>query len=310
LILLEEHLTAMDNDQKTVRPKLAMCNIFSDVDRLREFAIHHGFSGIDWSFDVRTVPDTLAEESMWVKQLSALGPLEVRYHCPFYRIDLGHHDPWEVKLAEAVFRWIIRLVSNVKGEFLTIHIGLGHDSTESLSWEASIDNLARLVQYGASHRIRVCLENLARGWTSRPHLFEKLIRRTGAAVTFDIGHAHVCESVRSHHYSVEDFVTPHPDRVFNAHIYHKEVPGVGHIPPECIEDVEDCLLILQDIGCDWWALELREPDGLLRTKKVIDEYLTRSTCQAKSRRNAPWQASHPAAADEEERRVKNKSPGL
>ena len=264
----------MQNGQRAMSPTLAMCNIFSDVDKLREFAVDHGFSGIDWSFDVRTLPDTSAEESKWVKDMSALRPLEVRYHCPFYQIDLGHHDPWEAKVAEAIFRRIVRLVSKVEGRYLTIHIGLGHDSTEPLSWKASIENLARLVQYGGTRNVKVCLENLASGWTSRPHLFEKLIRGSGAAVTFDIGHAHACESVRSHHYAPEDFVTPHSDRVLNAHVYHTEVSGVGHIPPNRLEDIEDRLAILQNIGCDWWVAEVREVNGLLQTKKVIDEYLT------------------------------------
>lgn len=257
-----------------MKPKLALCNIFSDVDKLRGFALDYGFSGIDWSFDVITLPDTPAEESRWAKLMSALGPLEVRYHCPFYHIDLGHNNPREAREAEAVFRRIIRLVSKVEGKYLTIHIGLGHDSAEPLSWEATIDNLARLVQYGASHRVKVCIENLASGWTSRPHLFEKLIRKSGASVTFDIGHAHSCESVLSHNYSIEDFVTPHSDRVFNAHIYHTEVSGLGHLPVDRLEDIEDRLAIVQDTGCAWWVIEIKEKDELLQTKKVIDQYLT------------------------------------
>jgi len=265
----------MQNHQSHMKPKLAMCNIFSDTERLRDFAIQYGFSGIDWSFDVRTLPDTLAEESMWLKRLSALEPLEIRYHCPFSRIDLGHDDPREAKAAEAIFRRIIRLVSKAEGKYLTIHIGLGHDSTEPLSWEASIENLAHLVQYAGSRNVKVCLENLAWGWTSRPNLFEKLIRGSGAAVTFDIGHAHACESIRSHQHSIEDFVTPHSDRVFNAHIYHTEISGLGHVPPNRIEDIEDRLAIVQDTGCEWWVIEIKERDELLQTKKVIDEYLAR-----------------------------------
>ena len=272
----------MRNARKPVRPKVAMCNIFPEADKLREFALDCGFLGIDWSFDVRTFPDTPPEESKWVKDLAALSPLEIRYHCPFYRIDLGHHDPWEAKAAEAIFRRIIHLISKVQGKYLTIHIGLGHDSTEPLAWEASIENLARLVQYGSTRNVKVCLENLAWGWTSRPNLFEKLIRGSGAAVTFDIGHAHACESVRSHHYTFEDFVTPHSDRVFNAHIYHTEVSGLGHIPPDGLEDIQDRLAILQNIGCEWWVAEIREADALVQTKRVIDAYLTGSVPDSKT----------------------------
>lgn len=278
----EENFSRMQNGQKPVRPRLVMCNIFSDLDKLREFALAYGFFGIDWSFDVRTLPDTPAEESKWVKDQSALRPLEVRYHCPFNRIDIGHSDPWEAKAAEAIFRRIIHLVSKAEGRYLTIHIGLGHDSTEPLSWEATIDNLRRIVQYGANRGVRVCLENLAWGWTSRPHLFEKLVRGSGTAVTFDIGHAHACDSVCSYHYAIEDFVSPHADRVVNAHVYHTERSGFGHIPPNRMEDIEDRLAILQQVGCDWWVIEIKEVDQLLQTKEIVQEYLIRYNSQPES----------------------------
>jgi sugar phosphate isomerase/epimerase len=256
-----------------MNPKLAMCNIFSDVNKLRDFALDHGFSGIDWSFDTATLPDNPDQESEWTNGISALAPLEVRYHCPFYRIDLGHEDRSEAKAAEMIFRRIIRLVSKVKGQYLTIHIGLGRDSTEPLSWEVTTDNLARVVQFGASHGVRVCLENLVLGWTSRPDLFEKLVRRSRAGVTFDIGHAHASESVDSHHYGIEDFITPHADLVFNAHVYHTEISGLGHLAPERIEEIKDRLDLLLNIGCNWWVLEVKGTDSLLQMKKMIDEYL-------------------------------------
>lgn len=260
-----------------MQPKLAMCNIFPDMDQLKEFAGDHGFQGIEWSFDIDALPSSPAQESEWVKGISLLAPLEVRYHCPFYQTDLGHDDPAQAKAAEAIFRRVARLVSKTGGHYLSIHIGLGLNSTEPLSWEATIDNLKGLVQFGADHRVRVCLENLAWGWTSKPNLFEKLIRRSGAAVTFDIGHAQACESVRTQQYAVEDFVTPHANRVFNAHIYHTEVSGLGHTPPEKLEDIDERLALLQGIGCDWWAIEIKETEGLLKTKKIIEEYLASDT---------------------------------
>ena len=233
--------------QRPATPKLAMCNFFSDSDteKLRKFAREYGFSGIDFSFDLQQLPGTPAQESKWVKNISALGPLEVRYHCPFDRIDLGHDDPEKATAGFDLFCRVIRLISKVGGRYITLHIGLGHDSMELLSWETTITNLRRLVNYGRAMSVRVCLENLIWGWTSKANLFEKLIRRSGADVTLDIGHAYACQSVQSQQYTVEDFVTPHADRVFNAHIYHTEIPGQGHIPPEKKEDIEDRLSLLK-----------------------------------------------------------------
>ncbi len=255
------------------RPKLSMCNFLADLDQLKDFAIRNGFDGVDWSFEIKDLPQTPRQESDWVNRIADLAPLEIRYHCPFEKVDLGHHDLEEVKAADALFRRIIRLVSKAGAEYLSIHVGLGHDTTKILSWDATIDNLRNLVQYAAERGVKICLENLAWGWTSKPNLFEKLIRRSGAGVTFDVGHAHACEVVNSQQYTVEDFVSPHQDRVFNAHIYHTEISGIGHLPPQHLSDIRNRLDLLHVIGCRWWVLEIREAQGLLKTKEIITQYL-------------------------------------
>jgi sugar phosphate isomerase/epimerase len=270
--LAGNHLTSKSSSVP-FKPKLVMCNFLPELKRLGEFAAQHGFSGIDYSFDLKNLPGTPAQESRWIKKLESLGPLEIRYHCPFERVDLGHDDAAKVKEAEVLFRRIIRIVSKAGGGYVTIHIGLGHDSTEPLSWETTVDKLRRLVHYGRGMSVRVCLENLAWGWTSKPNLFEKLIRRSGADVTLDIGHAYACESVRSQQYTFEDFVSPHADRVCNAHIYHTEILDIGHIGPKKREDIQDRLSLLRHIGCEWWVIEIREAKELLKARKIVDEYL-------------------------------------
>lgn len=256
-----------------MRPKLVLCNFLNNIDELKDFAMTHGFSGIDWSFDLNNLPKTPTEESAWVKKMSFFHPLEIRFHCPFNQMDFGHKEYVKSKAAIDVFSSIIHLVSKAGFDHVTVHIGLGHNSTEPLSWEDTIVNLRQIVQLGTKQGVNVCLENLVWGWTSKPDLFEKLIRKTGAFVTCDIGHAHACESVCTQQYSVNDFIVPHAGSVLNAHIYHTELAGVGHVPPEQINDIRDRLDLLQDAGCMWWVIEIREPDGLLQTKELIDGYL-------------------------------------
>ena len=270
---IAENVFAGRNSPRRFEPKLAMCNFIPENEKLGEFARQHGFTGIDYSFNLENLPGTPALEAAWVKEVASLKPLEVRYHCPFERVDLGHDETKKAEEAEVLFRRIIRLISKAGGSYVTIHIGLGHDSTEPLSWDTTIEKLRRLVNYGRTMRVRVCLENLAWGWTSKPNLFEKLIRRSGADVTLDIGHAHACESVQSNQYSVEDFVSPHADKVCNAHIYHTEIPDIGHVVPQKREDIEDRLALLRSIGCDWWVIEIRQSGPLLAARKIVDEYL-------------------------------------
>ena len=181
-----------------------------------------------------------------------------------------------------IFRRICRLVSKLEGRFLTIHVGLGRNTTTDLSWNRTIERLADLVRYSNSAGVRLCLENLAWGWTSRPELFEKLIRKSGCWATVDVGHALVSPSVLSQQYRVNDFVAPQAERIVNAHIYHQE-NDERHMPPTKLEDLEDRLrMILQLPWCDWWVLELKEEKSLLQTYEIVGRFLRRERNQGYS----------------------------
>ncbi|MBC2715101.1 MAG: sugar phosphate isomerase/epimerase [Desulfobacteraceae bacterium] len=260
-------------------PKIVTPNLITDPEKMRQFSAGHGFEGIDWSFDLAHLPATPAEESRWARRQELLKPLEVRYHCPFLQVDIGHEDKDVQASAMDIFRRMIRLVSKARRKYLSIHVGLGHNTTKILSWESSISNLRQLVRFGVESGVTVCLENLIWGWSSKPNLFEKMVRKSGASVTFDFGHAYSCESIESQTYAVKDFVTPHADRVVNAHIYHKEVSGMGHFPPERLEDIAERLDLLRRTPCRWWVLELKNVEDLLKTKIIVEEYLKRSEDQ-------------------------------
>lgn len=261
-------------------PKLACCNFISEAESLKEFALEHGFNGIDWSFIQENLPRSPSEESALVKTISSLHPLEVRYHCAFKKIDLGDLDDEKSKNGMNIFRQICRLVSKLGGRFLTIHVGLGRDTTIDLSWRRTIDRLADLVRYANGMGVRLCLENLAWGWTSRPELFEKLIRKSGCWATIDVGHALISPSILTQHYRVKDFVIPQAERILNAHIYHEE-KDERHLPPKKLEDLQDRLrMILQLPWCDWWVLELKEEEPLLQTLEIVSKFLRRELNQS------------------------------
>jgi len=251
------------------RPKLACCNFCSDVTLLKQFAVDHGFDGIDWSFTLENLPQSPAEESTLLQTIFSLEPLEVRYHCAFKNVDLGDADPRKAANAMELFQQVCGLVSKLQGRYLTLHVGLGRASTDDLNWNKTIEGLRQLDRFANNVGVYLCLENLAWGWTSRPDLFEKLIRKSGCRVTIDIGHARVSPSVVNDDDKEEDFLLPHPDRVVNAHIYHEEAGG-AHLPPQTVADLADRLnLLLRLPQCDWWVLELRERLPLLDTLQVV-----------------------------------------
>lgn len=253
-------------------PTLALCNYIPETAALGRFASQHGFSGIDWTFKLEDLPKNEIEESRILRNISSLRDFEIRYHCAFNGTDLGDEDDRKADLAMEVFRKAARLISKLEGRFMTVHLGLGRKSPEGLSWEHTLSALSELVDYAEGLGVRLCLENLAAGWSSRPELFEKLIRKTGAGITLDIGHARVCESVQCQIFELEDFVSPYPERVHNAHIYHEETDN-RHVPPVCVEDLRNRLDLLLSLSCKWWVLELREEQPLVATLKVVREYL-------------------------------------
>ena len=157
---------------------------------------------------------------------------------------------------------------------MTVHVGLGRDSTDGLSWDSTNAGLRRLVHTADDMGLRICLENLASGWTSRPERFAELLRNSGCRGTLDVGHARVCEQVVSGNCEVEDFTRPQPERFRNAHIYHEEAPMLGHVPPRELADIHDRLRLLRSLPlCDWWVLELRTEADVLQTLSLTREFL-------------------------------------
>lgn len=253
------------------RPKLALCNFISDAPTLKHLAQAKGFAGVDWTLKVEDLPRTPLEESRLRRKIAQLHPLEVRYHLAFAAVDLGDVESSRADYAMEVFRLACTVLSRLEARYMTIHLGLGRDSTVGLSWERTLTALADLVSYGKSLGLTVCLENLAWGWSSRPELFEKLVRKSQAGVTLDIGHARVCSSVATQGYTFEDFIAPHPEKIVNAHLYHEERDD-RHVPPEHPDDLRHRLDLLSSLSCDWWVLELREEPALLATLDVVRAY--------------------------------------
>lgn len=262
-------------------PKLACPNLFSDESEMKSFAMDYALRGIEWTVRPEDLPKSSAEEALFVKKISRLAPLEVRFHLFFPDYELGDAERENAVTARNVFCAALDLISKLSGRYATVHVGLGRESMQDVSWERTIDGLANLKSVARQSGIRLCLENLAWGWTSRPELYEKLIRKTKCWGTLDIGHAQVCQAVTSRVYDVHDFAAPHRERNLGAHIYHEENAN-GHLPPSQHSDLDERLSLLQGLPlCDWWILELREEDSLLQTLDRVNGFLkARAVCEA------------------------------
>ncbi|MHB0976103.1 MAG: sugar phosphate isomerase/epimerase family protein [Candidatus Aquicultorales bacterium] len=250
-----------------MKPILAATNVFDqDAESLAAFARLHGFEGIDWSFALDETVDGFAEKA------KHLEPFEIRYHCRFPRVDLAYKDDRSEAAMEALQR-SVRVAAAHGGRYVTVHIGLGLRTDDELDWGKGLDNLKALVEYGVELGIVVCLENLPALWTSEPPVFESMIALTGAGATIDVGHTEFRRE-QDAGITCDLYVTPHAERLFNAHIYHREISGMGHLAPANIDELSDRLdVLLTAPSCDWWVIELAGAEETVATKKMLAEYL-------------------------------------
>jgi len=254
-------------------PKLACCNFIPNVTELKEMAMRFGFDGVEWTFTQGTIPYSQTDRTNFARDMVQLAPLETRFHCAFEDLDVGHQDAERSHEAVNVFRHICRVVRDVGGQYLTIHLGTSSDEGTRETWRRALGQLGALVLFADELGVRVCLENLPFGWTSNPDLLDTLLEGSGAWATLDIGHAQVSSCIARGTRTMEDFVGVHPGRFMGAHIYDEEHDG-NHHPPQGVMDIIGRLQILRRLPrCHWWVLELWDHDALVETLGMVRSFL-------------------------------------
>ena len=245
-----------------------MCNIFDqDAERLAEFASRNGFSGIDWSIEP-SLP-----EREFLSRMKTLAGFQIRFHCRFHGVDVAYSDRRGDDSLELLMRTVDQ-VACAGGRHMTVHTGLGNPCGEGIDLSRAIDNLSILVAHGRRSGVAVALENLTTPLTNDPLLFHRIVAESGAFVTIDIGHAHAVRGLHPRKDICSEYILPHRNRLLNAHIYHTELEGFGHIPPESLSEISGRLDLLSLASpCDWWVIELMGQDELLRTRDLLHSYI-------------------------------------
>ncbi len=254
-------------------PKIACCNFLPDRQAVKEFAFDNGFDGVDWTF---TREDALERhfEKRQAHLIRDLSPLEVRFHLYFRGMELGHEDPVQRNSALFIYFKVLRFIASMGGRFTTIHVGLQDTLHSDLSWDATVRGLSLLSAFARTSRLILSVENLATGWTASPALYLRLLHAAGLWSTIDIGHTSGYAHDPAQACDLAGFLDRVRRRVVHAHIYHQEIGGVGHIPPESPWDCASRLdNLLGRTHCNWWTLELREETVALQTLKHVRAFL-------------------------------------
>jgi sugar phosphate isomerase/epimerase len=252
----------------SMQPTIALCNIFDqDAERLAKFAAANGFTGIDWSMD-----PSLPERD-FLSLMKSLRGLQVRYHCRFHGVDLAYTDH-RGDDSLALLMCTVDQVARAGGRHMTVHSGLGNRFGEGIEATRLIENLSILMEHGRSNDVAIALENLTTPLTDDPLQFRRIVAESGAYVTIDIGHAHAISGCSQRDDIFGDYVLPLRDRILNAHIYHTELDGFGHVPPCTLSDICNRLdLLVLAPCCDWWVIELMNPSEVLRTRDILQTHL-------------------------------------
>ncbi|MFH1935905.1 MAG: TIM barrel protein [Pseudomonadota bacterium] len=270
-----------------IQPVIAVSNkSFSSIQELLDYCLKKNLCGIDYTFDSNAINvSDLQRETANIEKIAKEG-FEIRYHFQFYSMEIAHADMKKAKRSLEFHKDCIDFTSNFRGKYATIHIGLGIKSINELKYENALANLSELVVYGKEKQITVCLENLTRGWTNNPYSFLEMIEKTGASVTFDLGHANACPWVVDNQGTSVEFLRTFASHVINAHVY--EIEKVNdktlepyHVAPRKLDFIRPLLSELIRTKCDWWLIELKAQEEVDNTRSLLQSFLDKTLRQTK-----------------------------
>lgn len=195
--------------------------------------------------------------------------VRIRHHGFFPNYEFGDTDAERAERAMQVHFNALDTIIGRGEQFVTVHAGISKGI--SLHAERLTENLTRLVEYGQQRGITVSLENLRRGLTSHPENVRKFVEESGAMITLDVGHAVSCEHVQQGELTVFDFIDLFQNRLVEVHMYEKETDR--HYAPQDMRILGPIVDRLLETDCAWWTMELEEYEDILRTRRLLIEYL-------------------------------------
>ncbi len=256
-----------------MNPKIVFSNrVGLTGPALVRYALGNGYRGVDWHL-YSPAPDTslTGDDRTALVGLREAG-LEVRFHLS-PDVDVAHGDPAVAGRALARLQHGLDIAAAFGGRYATVHLASNGHSPAELSWAHAVGHLSALVEHGRERGVTVCLENLRTGWTSDPARFVELVERSGAMVTFDVGHANSDTPAGAD----AAFLARVAGRVVNAHVYEHERDGIGHTAPRDLHVINPLLERLLYTACDWWLIELEDRAAVERTRTLLQPVLYKTT---------------------------------
>ncbi|MBP2144278.1 sugar phosphate isomerase/epimerase [Methanococcus voltae] len=144
--------------------------------------------------------------------------------------------------------------------YLTIHLHNGIPP----QYDKLVENLKNIVEYAKEKNIKVCVENLRKGFSSNPHNILKVVEYCDCNITMDIGHIKYENRL--------DTVDLFAEYIHNVHVYENEIDG-KHIAPKNLDNLKPVLDKLLNHKKDFWLVELMDDKSCQNTKNMLTNYL-------------------------------------
>ncbi len=263
------------------KPVIAISNkVFPVVEELLTYCRGHHLQGVDYTFNTKALVAADLESDRPAIEAILAQNMEIRYHLQFYAMEIANVDKGIAASALQLHKDSLDRVAEYHGRYATLHIGLGVKSMDAIDYETALENLGKLVQYAKDRQICLCLENLTKAWTNHPGQLLEMLEKTGAKTTFDLGHARSCPSVLSGQMTSLGFLRVMAPYVHNAHVYEIEEvdqkTGIPyHVALQNLDGIQDLLTCLLGTPCDWWLIELTNPEEMDKARQLLQAYLAK-----------------------------------
>ncbi|MBP2171817.1 sugar phosphate isomerase/epimerase family protein [Methanococcus voltae] len=156
---------------------------------------------------------------------------------------------------------IQKIQNTVNNEtYLTIHLHNGIPP----QYDKLVENLKGVVEYAKEKNIKVCVENLRKGFSSNPNNILKVVENCDCNITIDIGHIKYENRL--------DTVDLFAEYIHNVHVYENEIDG-KHIAPKNLDNLKPVLDKLLNYKKDFWLVELMDNESCQNTKNMLTNYL-------------------------------------
>ncbi|MCS3901264.1 sugar phosphate isomerase/epimerase family protein [Methanococcus voltae] len=147
-----------------------------------------------------------------------------------------------------------------KEAYLTVHLHNGIPP----EYDKLLENLSSIVEYAKEKNVKICVENLRKGFSSNPYNILKVVENCDCNITMDIGHTKYENRL--------DTVDLFAEYIHNVHVYENEVEG-KHIAPKNLDNLKPVLDRLLNYKKDFWLVELMDNTSCQNTKNMLTNYI-------------------------------------